>query len=130
MGWSRRCASLRQTRSTQISLELTVNPTVQIQLNNPQISSGGSSGGSGIGTGTGLTTPKKSNWEVIEHYNTGIKGRGSVSSSLIAAGITRCNLDESIGSTFSGSTCNSPSGNREIQQPLLSGMRYLITLFV
>lgn len=30
------------------------------------------------------STPKKSNWEVIEHYNTGSKGRGSVSSSLIA----------------------------------------------
>ncbi|XP_073840464.1 adenylate cyclase type 6 [Musca autumnalis] len=55
------------------------------------------------------STPKKSNWEVIEHFNTSAKsGKAVVSSSLIAAGITRCNIDESIDSTNSSSTCQSP----------------------
>ncbi|XP_049315336.1 uncharacterized protein LOC105226517 isoform X1 [Bactrocera dorsalis] len=55
-------------------------------------------------------TPKKSNWEVIEHFNTSSTkgGKAVVSSSLIAAGITRCNIDESIDSTNSSSTCPSP----------------------
>jgi hypothetical protein len=64
---ARRSTSLRQTRSAQISLELQVQP-----LSSPL-------------TAPSTTTPKKSNWEVIEHFNTsGSKGRGSVSSSLIA----------------------------------------------
>lgn len=67
VGWARRCASLRQTRSPQISLELQVSQPAVIFATVPTTS-----------------TPKKSNWEVIEHYNTGSKGRGSVSSSLIA----------------------------------------------
>ncbi|KAL7733742.1 hypothetical protein ACLKA6_011472 [Drosophila palustris] len=55
------------------------------------------------------STPKKSNWEVIEHFNTNAKGgKAMVSSSLIAAGITRCNIDESMDSTNSSSTCHSP----------------------
>uniref|UniRef100_A0A1A9UIG2 adenylate cyclase n=1 Tax=Glossina austeni TaxID=7395 RepID=A0A1A9UIG2_GLOAU len=55
------------------------------------------------------STPKKSNWEVIEHFNTSAKGgKAVVSSSLIAAGITRCNIDESLDSTNSSSTCQSP----------------------
>ncbi|KAL9907889.1 uncharacterized protein ACN427_003810 isoform 2-T5 [Glossina fuscipes fuscipes] len=55
------------------------------------------------------STPKKSNWEVIEHFNTSSKGgKAVVSSSLIAAGITRCNIDESLDSTNSSSTCQSP----------------------
>lgn len=44
------------------------------------------------------------------------------------AGVTRCNLDDSGGSTFSGSTCNSPMTNREGQQPLLG--IYILYLFV
>ncbi|CAD7004505.1 unnamed protein product, partial [Ceratitis capitata] len=57
-----------------------------------------------------VATPKKSNWEVIEHFNTSSTkgGKAVVSSSLIAAGITRCNIDESIDSTNSSSTCPSP----------------------
>ncbi|XP_053957170.1 uncharacterized protein LOC128862519 [Anastrepha ludens] len=57
-----------------------------------------------------VATPKKSNWEVIEHFNTGSAkgGKAVVSSSLIAAGITRCNIDESVDSTNSSSTCPSP----------------------
>ncbi|KAL5291164.1 ADCY5 family protein [Megaselia abdita] len=56
-----------------------------------------------------ITTQKKSNWEVIEHFNPSKgAGRGSISSSLIAAGITRMNIDESIDSGQSVSTCNSP----------------------
>lgn len=68
---SRRSTSLRQTRTPNISLELQM-PTLS-----PVLSSL-----STIGSTT--TTPKKSNWEVIEHFNSTEKGRGSVSSSLIA----------------------------------------------
>lgn len=69
-GIARRSTSLRQSRSPQISLELQV-PSLQ----SPIISSL---------TNATTTTPKKSNWEVIEHFNNAEKGRGSVSSSLIA----------------------------------------------
>lgn len=71
--------------------------------------------------------PKKSNWEVIEHLNSnGAKNRGgSVSSSLIAAGVTsKCNLDESMGSNFSGSTCNSPMVPRDASQKLLGNGKF------
>lgn len=67
-GITRRSTSLRQTRSPQISLELQVQP-LNSPLNQPLTTS---------------TTPKKSNWEVIEHFSSAGKGRGSVSSSLIA----------------------------------------------
>lgn len=70
-GIGRRSTSLRQTRTTQISLELQVP-----SLHSPVISS--------LSTGNATTTQKKSNWEVIEHFNSAEKGRGSVSSSLIA----------------------------------------------
>ncbi|GAB0092923.1 Adenylate cyclase [Sergentomyia squamirostris] len=100
-GFTRRAASLKQTRTAQVSLELQVPPTT---WGAPVVNSG---------------TLKKSNWEVIEHFNTGPKGRGSVSSSLIAIGVTKCNLDDSFGSNFSGSTCNSPMANREVNQRLL-----------
>lgn len=71
-GMARRSTSLRQNRSPQISLELQVQP-----LPSP---------GSGVGPQL-TTTPKKSNWEVIEHFSTAGKGRGSVSSSLIAVSV-------------------------------------------
>lgn len=73
-GIARRSTSLRQSRSPRISLELQV-PSLQ----SPLISS--------LATAT-TTTPKKSNWEVIEHFNNAEKGRGSVSSSLIAVSFT------------------------------------------
>ncbi|XP_030561125.1 uncharacterized protein LOC115762890 [Drosophila novamexicana] len=100
-----RSASLKQAGSgggsTQASMELHV----------PGHSSAAGSP-SGLAQPQPLTqpsTPKKSNWEVIEHFNTSAKGgKAMVSSSLIAAGITRCNIDESIDSTNSSSTCHSP----------------------
>ncbi|XP_031621838.1 adenylate cyclase type 6 [Contarinia nasturtii] len=101
-GIARRSTSLRQSRSPQISLELQV-PSLQ----SPLISS--------LTTAT-TTTPKKSNWEVIEHFNNAERGRGSVSSSLIAVGVTRFNMDGS-GSNHSVSTSNSPMMNRDVQQP-------------
>lgn len=63
-GMTRRSASLRQTRTAQISLDVPVPP--------PHIS-----------PPPAYTPAKKSNWEVIEHFNTS-RGRSSVSSSLIA----------------------------------------------
>ncbi|XP_022227289.2 adenylate cyclase type 5 [Drosophila obscura] len=92
-----RSASLKQAGSggsQQASMELHVP---------------GQGGASSPQTQTQPSTPKKSNWEVIEHFNTSAKGgKAMVSSSLIAAGITRCNIDESIDSTNSSSTCHSP----------------------
>ncbi|XP_034481214.1 adenylate cyclase type 6 [Drosophila innubila] len=100
-----RSASLKQSGSAgsrQISMELHV----------PGHSSGSASPAGQMGQGqpqTQPSTPKKSNWEVIEHFNTNAKGgKAMVSSSLIAAGITRCNIDESMDSTNSSSTCHSP----------------------
>lgn len=69
---TRRSASLRQTRTAQISLEIPPAPT-------PQTSSSPPAGGH-----YNTNPAKKSNWEVIEHFNPGSKSRGSVSSSLIA----------------------------------------------
>ncbi|KAH8365800.1 hypothetical protein KR093_004453 [Drosophila rubida] len=101
-----RSASLKQAgsgSSRQTSMELHVPG---------QHSAGGAGSPAGPGQGqpqTQPSTPKKSNWEVIEHFNTSAKGgKAMVSSSLIAAGITRCNIDESIDSTNSSSTCHSP----------------------
>lgn len=70
----RRSTSLRQARSPQISLEL------------PSLHSPGTNAFVGSNQASIATmTPKKSNWEVIEHFNSAAeKGRGSVSSSLIA----------------------------------------------
>ncbi|KAH8379581.1 hypothetical protein KR009_005899, partial [Drosophila setifemur] len=102
-----RSASLRQAGSggsQQTSMELHVP-------GHGQGHGGGTSSGAGSPSQsqTQPSTPKKSNWEVIEHFNTSAKGgKAMVSSSLIAAGITRCNIDESIDSTNSSSTCHSP----------------------
>lgn len=80
-GIGRRSTSLRQTRTPpQISLELQVP-----SLHSPVISS--------LTTGNATTTPKKSNWEVIEHFNNAERGRGSVSSSLIAV---NCSLSSHV----------------------------------
>lgn len=72
-GMTRRSASLRQTRTAQISIDVPIPPP---HISPPAV----------------YTPAKKSNWEVIEHFNTS-RGRSSVSSSLIAVcyGITRCN---------------------------------------
>ncbi|KAH8260653.1 hypothetical protein KR038_011220 [Drosophila bunnanda] len=115
-----RSASLRQAGSAgsqQASMELHVPGQGQ--------SGGGSSSGAGSPsqppqTQTQPSTPKKSNWEVIEHFNTSAKGgKAMVSSSLIAAGITRCNIDESIDSTNSSSTCHSPMVHQRDEAQLL-----------
>lgn len=125
---TRRAASLRQTRTAQNSLEL---QACGVQSGHPQHPHGQQSPlmsqitnamAANLATTTGTLLPKKSNWEVIEHFNTGgskNKG-GSVSSSLIAVGVTKCNLDDSLGSNFSGSTmCNSPMVGRDGSQKLL-----------
>ncbi len=61
---TRRSASLRQTRTAQISIDVPIPPP---HISPPPV----------------YTPAKKSNWEVIEHFNTS-RGRSSVSSSLIA----------------------------------------------
>uniref|UniRef100_A0A1I8Q5J1 Uncharacterized protein n=1 Tax=Stomoxys calcitrans TaxID=35570 RepID=A0A1I8Q5J1_STOCA len=92
-----RSSSLKQ------SIHSTVPPSVDLSA------SGQSTGAMQSHQSQQPSTPKKSNWEVIEHFNTSAKsGKAVVSSSLIAAGITRCNIDESLDSTNSSSTCQSP----------------------
>ncbi|XP_075163091.1 uncharacterized protein LOC142235716 [Haematobia irritans] len=92
----KRSSSLKQSNST-------VQPTVDLSMSTQ------SSGAMQPVYQQQPSTPKKSNWEVIEHFNTSAKsGKAVVSSSLIAAGITRCNIDESLDSTNSSSSCHSP----------------------
>nr|XP_036228094.1 uncharacterized protein LOC106620232 [Bactrocera oleae] len=91
-----RSSSLKHASASKATMEL---QTPSQQTSHQQLSQQNSA-----------ATPKKSNWEVIEHFNTSSTkgGKAVVSSSLIAAGITRCNIDESIDSTNSSSTCPSP----------------------
>ncbi|KAJ6635699.1 Adenylate cyclase type 6, partial [Pseudolycoriella hygida] len=100
-GITRRSASLRQTRTAQISIDVPVPPP---HISPPPV----------------YTPAKKSNWEVIEHFNTS-RGRSSVSSSLIAVGVTRFNIDGSCGSTVSGSACNSPMAARDVNPSFHGG---------
>lgn len=122
---TRRAASLRQTRTAQNSLELQGcgggHPHHPHSQQSPLIGQITTAMAANLATTTGTLLPKKSNWEVIEHFNSGgPKNRGgSVSSSLIAVGVTKCNLDDSVGSNFSGSTCNSPMVPRDASQKLL-----------
>ncbi|XP_038116200.1 adenylate cyclase type 6 isoform X1 [Culex quinquefasciatus] len=48
-------------------------------------------------------SPKKPKWEVIEHFKSSNRGPESISSSLIAAGVTAFNLDDTT-SNYSGTT--------------------------
>lgn len=126
---TRRAASLKQTRTGQNSLELQAcgghaqHPHNQ---QSPLMSQITTAMAANLATTTGTLLPKKSNWEVIEHFNSGAaKNRGgSVSSSLIAVGVTKCNLDDSVGSNFSGSTCNSPMVPRDASQKLLGNGKW------
>lgn len=103
MSMARRSASLRQTRTIQYSLEMPSgsashvpnyihsNATTSSMASTPTMNAhygvgtaamaSSSSSSHNYGNTTGA---KKSNWEVIEHFSTTSKGRGSVSSSLIA----------------------------------------------
>lgn len=127
---TRRAASLRQTRTAQNSLELqacggggqSAHSQHPHSQQSPLMSQITNAMAANLATTTGTLLPKKSNWEVIEHFNTGgAKNKGgSVSSSLIAVGVTKCNLDDSLCSNFSGSTmCNSPMVGRDGSQKLL-----------
>ncbi|XP_058824990.1 adenylate cyclase type 6 isoform X2 [Topomyia yanbarensis] len=48
-----------------------------------------------------VSSPKKPKWEVIEHFKSSGRGQESISSSLIAAGVTAFNLDDTT-SNYSG----------------------------
>lgn len=92
-----RSASLRQAGSggsQQASMELHVPG---------QGGQGGMSSGAGSPSQpqTQPSTPKKSNWEVIEHFNTSAKGgKAMVSSSLIAVSIMGGCGEEGVGLGF------------------------------
>ncbi|XP_065361841.1 uncharacterized protein LOC135955418 [Calliphora vicina] len=103
------------------SSSLKQSPNTAIQQPSLDLGVGGQTSTTASQSGSQqASTPKKSNWEVIEHFNTNAKGgKAVVSSSLIAAGITRCNIDESIDSTNSSSTCQSPMTNQRDEAHLL-----------
>lgn len=116
-GWTRRCASLRQTRSPpqQNSMEFNTNSSITNYSDSYDKKSPHSAGGITVSNATPVSSlPRKAKWEVIEHFNDS-KGRGSVSSSLIAAGVTRCNLDGSIESA----NCGTPVTIRDHQHQIL-----------
>lgn len=149
---TRRSASLRQTRTAQASLE--IPPAAGVRSGSGSSMVGGhpasvasahSVGGASVPTHHGPA--KKSNWEVIEHFSSSGRGRGSVSSSLIAVrktfhskiilerivfcgfrfqvGVTRFNVDDTM-SNVSGSTCNSPMGHQRDQTPFYNHSEFYI----
>jgi hypothetical protein len=69
--FSRRCSSLKQSHTPNISLELQIQPSSTKKTINEVTSS----------------SPKKPKWEVIEHFKSTTKGQDSISSSLIAVSL-------------------------------------------
>ncbi|XP_065088685.1 adenylate cyclase type 6 [Ochlerotatus camptorhynchus] len=87
--FARRCSSLRQQATEQttstVTLELESASAAQSMTIHEQNTS----------------SPKKPKWEVIEHFKSTGRGQESISSSLIAAGVTAFNLDDTT-SNYSG----------------------------
>lgn len=82
---TRRSASLKQTRTAQTSLEIPQNGITQAAgVAAAGVPSSSSPPSIANNYSTASASSRKSNWEVIEHFNSGAKSRGSVSSSLIA----------------------------------------------
>ncbi|XP_058055600.1 adenylate cyclase type 6 [Anopheles bellator] len=85
--FARRCSSLRQQPTEQA----TANVTLELESASPAQSM----------TIHENSSPKKPKWEVIEHFKSNVRGQESISSSLIAAGVTAFNLDDT-NSNYSG----------------------------
>ncbi|XP_055544586.1 adenylate cyclase type 6 [Wyeomyia smithii] len=87
--FARRCSSLRQPPPEQ------GNVTLELESASPAHS---------MPVIHEVNSPKKPKWEVIEHFkSSGRGGQESISSSLIAAGVTAFNLDDTT-SNYSGNT--------------------------
>ncbi|XP_026465625.1 adenylate cyclase type 5-like [Ctenocephalides felis] len=122
---TRRCASLRQC-----SRAGTDSPVLHGRRLHGGSATGNLSGSMGhsnlSGTPGTPPMPRRSNWEVIEHFSS-TRGRPSVSSSLIAAGVARGILEESEhGGSSAGSPVSlpaAPTGRRDLEagvkEPLL-----------
>ncbi|XP_035793998.1 adenylate cyclase type 6-like [Anopheles albimanus] len=85
--FARRCSSLRQQPTEQT----TSSVTLELESASPAHSM----------TIHENSSPKKPKWEVIEHFKSNVRGQESISSSLIAAGVTAFNLDDT-NSNYSG----------------------------
>ncbi|XP_061519372.1 adenylate cyclase type 6 isoform X2 [Anopheles gambiae] len=85
--FARRCSSLRQQPTEQT----TSSVTLELESASPAHSM----------TIHENSSPKKPKWEVIEHFKSNVRGQESISSSLIAAGVTAFNLDDTT-SNYSG----------------------------
>ncbi|XP_058115921.1 adenylate cyclase type 6 [Anopheles ziemanni] len=85
--FARRCSSLRQQPTDQT----TSSVTLELESASPAHSM----------TIHENSSPKKPKWEVIEHFKSNVRGQESISSSLIAAGVTAFNLDDT-NSNYSG----------------------------
>ncbi|XP_055643099.1 adenylate cyclase type 6 isoform X2 [Toxorhynchites rutilus septentrionalis] len=85
--FARRCSSLRQQPTEQAAS----NVTLELASASPAQSM----------TIHENNSPKKPKWEVIEHFKSSTRGQESISSSLIAAGVTAFNLDDTT-SNYSG----------------------------
>lgn len=127
--FARRCSSLKQASNTIInnqSLELQLASNVlATSLTAPPSTTSGNIGASSASQSTfNNESPKKPKWEVIEHFRTNVKGHESISSSLIAAGITTFNLDDSS-SNYSGTPIRSVLSNKSFQPISGTGEFYL-----
>uniref|UniRef100_A0A336KM60 adenylate cyclase n=1 Tax=Culicoides sonorensis TaxID=179676 RepID=A0A336KM60_CULSO len=99
---TRRCSSLKQQPPSNGNNEFK-SPTSSPAPNNSIDENSESTNYSPVNmTATSTTNmmPKRPKWEVIEHFKSNDNGMDTVSSSLIAAGITTFNLDDSQ-STYS-----------------------------
>ncbi|XP_063708947.1 uncharacterized protein LOC134837497 [Culicoides brevitarsis] len=95
---TRRCSSLKQPPPPNGSSDFKSPTSASIDENAPTTNYMNITSPSPMTTAT--TVPKRPKWEVIEHFKSHDNGMDSVSSSLIAAGITTFNLDDSQ-STYS-----------------------------
>lgn len=87
-----RSASLKQAATTSSMSSTQTSMELHVPGHSSASGAGSPAGGGGGGPQTQPSTPKKSNWEVIEHFNTSnVKGgKAMVSSSLIA--VSCCQL--------------------------------------
>jgi hypothetical protein len=72
--FSRRCSSLKQSQTENVSLELQIHSSPPPTINEVQV----------------VVSPKKPKWEVIEHFKSSQRGHESISSSLIAVSFCVC----------------------------------------
>ncbi|XP_062560002.1 adenylate cyclase type 6 [Armigeres subalbatus] len=91
--FARRCSSLRQ-QPTGPELQTTSSVTLELKSASPAQSMIIHEKSAAPSNNNSSSSPKKPKWEVIEHFKSTGRGQESISSSLIAAGVTAFNLDD------------------------------------